>query len=175
MMEISKSDKFKKLMIEVSKRSLQIPFGNSKWQIDSIVNEAKTSERAYRALLLNFTTKLNDLKTAERKRRKDVLKIKLLQEKIKKEKNKLERELLEIDIEEIESGFEYTNKLALDCVEELNYMWSFIEKLPKYTREEFEAGEIEHFKKRGVPALDASFLDSIKNKQLQNSAKGEIE
>lgn len=174
-MKITKSNSFANNFKEVVERSAVIPFGNSNWQIDSIVSEAKTPERAYRALLLNFTTKLNDLKTAERKRRRDLLEVELLKEQIAQEDNPLKKKLLELDIEEVESGYEYTNKLALDCVMELNHMWGYIEKMPHYSRADFEQGEVEHFKLRNAQENNYKLLSDIKNKTLKNKTKGEIQ
>lgn len=174
MNEIEKSTEFMPLLKEVYQRSLDIPFGNSKWQIDSIISESKTPERAYRALLLNFQTKLNDLKKAEIKRKKDIIKVKLLKQDKIEEDNTLKRDLIDLEIEEIESSYEYTNKLALDCVEELNYMWSYLDKMKKYTREEFEAGEIRHFELRNAQPNNQTLITLIKSKQLTETEEKEV-
>ncbi len=39
---------------EIQQRSLAIPFGNSKWQMDFLVASEQTPERAYRHLLVNY-------------------------------------------------------------------------------------------------------------------------
>jgi len=153
---------FNTAILDVEKRALQIPFGNSKYQIDGIVAESQTPERAYRNLLLNFEQRFLDLKRASINRRKQENKIKQLQKQVTIESDTLKQEALLLEIEEIATGFEYENKLAADCIEELKYMQSMIEQLPEYSREDFEAAEKRYFELKNSGKVSFSLVENIK-------------
>lgn len=156
-------EKLNDAIANVEKRALSIPFGNSKYQIDSIVAEAQTPERAYRALLLNFEKRFNDLKGGSINRRKQENKVKQLQRKIELETDELVKEELMLEVEEIITNFDYENKLADDCIQELKYMQSMIEKMPEYSRAEFEAGEKNHFELRATNKPNFQLVENIKS------------
>ena len=151
-------------MEQVQKRLFDIPFGNSAFQIDSIVAGEKTPERAYRALLLNYTQRYKDLEHGSICREQSQNKVKMLKNKIAKLKAKisefdsvkgaLEIEELnltiidtELEIKKIVSGWEFENKLSTDCVQELKHMMNMIAKMPEYNRQDFEQAEEKHFDK----------------------------
>jgi hypothetical protein len=159
--------KFNDAIQNVEKRALNIPFGNSKWQIDSIVAEAQTPERAYRALLLNFESRFNDLKSGSINRRKQENKVKQLQKQADTELDELKREALLLEIEEIVTNFEYENKLASDCIEELKYIQGMIEKMPEYSRAEFEAAEAGHFELRQTNKPNFQLVENIKKGEIK--------
>lgn len=160
-------EKFNTAIQDVEKRALSIPFGNSKYQIDSIVADAQTPERAYRSLLLNFGKRFNDLKSGSINRRKQENKVKQLRKQADTEPDELKREALLLDIEEIVTNFEYENKLANDCIEELKYMQSMIEKMPEYSREDFEAAEIKHFELRQSGKPNFQLVENIKSGSIK--------
>ena len=160
-------EKFNDAIQNVEKRALQIPFGNSKYQIDSIVAESQTPERAYRALLLNFEKRFNDLKSGSINRRKQEVKIKQLKRDSDIEQDEFKKELMLLEIEEIATVFEYENKLAADCIEELRYMQSMIEKMPEYSRADFEAAEKGHFELRATGKPNLQLAENIKNGQIK--------
>jgi hypothetical protein len=159
--------KYSNVIENINQRYQDIPFGNSKWQMDSLIAAEQTPERAYRHLLINFQKRFNDLKSCSINRRKAENKVKQIQRQIEKETDELILEELSLEIEEITCGWEYENKLAKDCVVELEYMNSMIEKLPRFTKDEFEAGENEHFKLRNKES-NMQLVSSIKNNLLVN-------
>jgi hypothetical protein len=160
-------EKFNDAIQTVEKRALQIPFGNSKYQIDSIVAESQTPERAYRSLLLNFEKRFNDLKSGSINRRKQENKVKRLQLEADLESDDLKREAILLDIEEIITNFDYENKLADDCIEELKYMQGMIEKMPEYSRAEFEAGEKNYFELRATNKPNFQLVENIKSGDMK--------
>jgi hypothetical protein len=152
----------------IQERSLPIPFGNSKYQMDSLVANEQTPERAYRHLLINFQKRYNDLKICSIGRRKAQNKVKQFQKQLETETDELKKEAILLDIEEITCCWEAENKLAEDCITELKYMQSMIEQLPAYTNEQFENGEASHFKLRGQ-SENKELLAAIKeNLQLKS-------
>lgn len=126
-------------------RSMEIPFGNSTHQIDSIISEAKTPERAYRALLINYHKRFNDIKSCSIERRRQENKVKQLKRDMEAESDELRRESLALEIESIMASWEYENKLAADCIHELKYMQSMIDKMPRFNRAQFEHAEPRYF------------------------------
>ena len=160
-------EKFNDAIAHVGARALPIPFGNSKYQIDGIVAESQTPERAYRNLLLNFEQRFQDLKRAAINRRKAQNKIAQIKEQIAGESDMLKQEALMLEVEEIGCGWEYENKLAADCIEELKYMQSMIEKLPEYSREDFEAAECSYFKLKHAGKINHALPESIKQSAIK--------
>ena len=51
----------------------------------------------------------------------------------------------QIDINQRLSQRDYVNKLLNDAIHELNVLYEAFKKYPRYTREQFEAEELEHF------------------------------
>lgn len=170
MSNIINIEKYSNTISDITQRSQEIPFGNSKWQMDSLIASEGTPERAYRHLLLNFHKRYNDLKSCSIGRRKSENKIKQIQKKLETEQDDLIREELILEIEEIMCSWEYENKLAKDCVVELEYMLSIINKLPRFTKEDFENGEKLHFKLKNVD-INMNLVESIKNNLLLDNHK----
>jgi hypothetical protein len=56
-----------------------------------------------------------------------------------------EKRRFEIDLKKKEITKRYKEKLFNDALQELNVLYKHFKALPKYTREEFEAGEKRHF------------------------------
>lgn len=160
-------EKFQNAIQAVEKRALPIPFGNSKFQIDSIVAESHTPERAYRALLLNYHKRFNDLKMGSINRRKNENKIRQLQKQADLENDELKREELLLQIEEISSMFAYENKLADDCIEELKYMQGMIEKMPEYSRNDFEKAEGKYFELKAGNKPNLQLPETIKHGEIK--------
>lgn len=131
---------------EITTRLYDIPFGNSLFQTKNFVIETQgTPERKYRAAALQLQDKLNNLKDASFKQRKDAVKIKKLQRDISNTTDELEIELFNIEIEEIQCNKQYTDKLVNDAIVEAQYLYDYIRSCPNYTREDFENGEQVHY------------------------------
>lgn len=126
-------------------------FGDSLFQIQAFnIGKHETDSRAYRQILLELDKKFTVLKKARIHRRRTYAKLGLLHEKIEQQTNHYEKELLQCDLEEIEIDLAREDKLIKDAILECNMLYEAFKKLPKITREEFEAKEGEYWGKRLV-------------------------
>lgn len=151
---------------DLNKRIWDIPFDNSQFQNENfIINAAITPERAYRSAALRLQDRLEALKSAHFERRKSDIKIKMLQRDIDNCDDDLKKELLQIEIEEIQSGRIYSDKLINDAIVEATQLYNFVYSCPEYTREDFEKAEKDHFEKRllldvnGISGAAKSLVD----------------
>ena len=134
------------ILEEIDKAYFDIPFGNSQFQIENfIVNAQYTQERAYRAVGLQMSTKIRALKEAYFNLKKGDIDIEEMEEKLNSDINKYEKKRLELDLLQKQENKQYTLKLINDAYAELNILYGVFNKLPKFTREEFENGERKHF------------------------------
>lgn len=135
---------------EMEDAFFDIPFGNSAFQIKNfVINSQYTPERAYRAIGLSSSAKIRALKEAIYNIKKENVDIEELKEKIENSQtSKFERQRAEIELEYKQDNRKYTEKLANDAMHELAQLNAVFKKLPKYTREEFEKGEADHFRIR---------------------------
>ena len=135
---------------EISDAFYDIPFENSAFQTEAFVIAASiTPERAYRAIGLRMHSKINALNEAKFGLMKQEVDIAELKEKIRDENtSKFDKRRAEIDIMQKTVALKYTQKLINDAISELNVLYKHFKKLPKFTREEFEAGERLHFEQR---------------------------
>lgn len=134
-------------LLNIEKRFYNIPFENSNFQNNAFVVAAQiTPERAYRAIGLRIHSKLRALQENYFNERKSEIRIGELQELIASSTiSKWDKMRHELEIEQILTGRPYTEKLKNDAMQEIACLYSHLEKLPEYTREEFEAGELQHF------------------------------
>jgi len=132
---------------QINEAYFDIPFENSAFQTEQFVIASQiTPERAYRAIGLRLSSRLRALQEAKFGAMKEDVDIEELQAKIDDpDTNKFERRRAEIDIQQKISNRSFTQKLINDAVHECNVLYSHFQKLPKFTREEFEAGEKQHF------------------------------
>ena len=139
-----------KLIGEVQEAFFDIPFENSAFQTDAFVVAAQiTPERAYRAIGLRLTAKLRALNEALFSTKKLQIDILELEDRIADPKtSKFDRMRAEVELEQKRSGEWMTRKLVRDAEVEILQLYSHMQKLPRYTREEFERGELAHFKER---------------------------
>ena len=142
-----KEEDIPSIIKEVETAFFDIPFGNSKFQTENfIVNAQYTPERAYRSIGLAITSKIQSLKETYYNRRKEDIDIEELKEKIGNiDTNKWDRKRFEVDLDQKLDKRTNTNKLINDAMNELSVLYSIFKQLPRYTREEFEAGEKKHF------------------------------
>jgi cell fate (sporulation/competence/biofilm development) regulator YmcA (YheA/YmcA/DUF963 family) len=134
-------------MANIEKRFYDIPFENSDFQNNAFVVAAQiTPERAYRAIGLRIHSKLRALQENYFNERRNAIRIGELQELIGSPSvSKWDKMRHEVEIEQIQSGTSYMEKLKNDAMREIACLYKHLEKLPEYTREEFEAGELQHF------------------------------
>ena len=139
---------------EIEERFFDIPFGNSDFQNNRFIKDAQyTPCRGYRALGLKIMSRIKSLNEARFSLKKLGIDVEELEHKISKEKNwltgnRFQLRRYEIDLEEKQSSLNYTEKLVNDAIHECKMLWKEIIKFPKFTREQFEAEEMEHFKIR---------------------------
>ncbi len=149
MTDLKESD-LGKVIEEYEEGFFDIPFGNSRFQIENfIINAAHTPERAYRAIGLTMRAKIQALREAYYALKKQEVDIEEAQEKVASNYHtKWEKKRAAIDIEQKEEMRRDTKKLINDALAELSYLYGVFKKMPRYTREEFEAGERRYFEIR---------------------------
>ena len=124
-----------------------VPFGNSVFQIQQFVAHEETPERTYRKVLLQIDQKMKALMECKFRRKRKEIEIKELKEKIKRATG-FKKEYLEVDLEEVEHGLNEEIKLINDALIEIKAYEAVLEKLPVFTREEFEQGELSYWQNR---------------------------
>ena len=149
MTDLKESD-LGKVIEEYEEAFFDIPFGNSRFQIENfIINAAHTPERAYRAIGLTMRAKIQALREAYYNLKRQEVDIGEAQEKVDSQcHTKWEKKRALIDIEQKEEMKRDTKKLINDALAELSYLYAAFKKMPRYTREQFEAGERKHFEIR---------------------------
>ena len=132
---------------EIEEAFFDIPFENSQFQTEHfVINSQLTPERAYRAIGLRMHNRLRALREAQFSRMREDVDIDELRAKLSlSETNKFDRRRFEIDIQQKLSNRAFTEKLINDAIAELNVLYHHFKRLPHYTRQQFEAGEREHF------------------------------
>jgi hypothetical protein len=149
MNDMIKYESVNEIIKEIEEAFYDIPFGNSQFQTEKfVIGGERTPERAYRAIGLAMSSKLQALKEEYYKRKKEDIDIEELEYKIKKTKNKFDKKRYAIKIEQKLSNRKSTDKLINDALAELNILYNAFKELPKYTREEFEKGEYKYFEQK---------------------------
>lgn len=160
----------KSLIEEVLDAFEDIPFGNSEFQTRAFVIAAQqTPARAYRAIGLEMQSKIEAIKHNMFKMERNKIDVEEKEAKIADpETSEFDRRRLRLDIMEIQDGERYAAKLMKDALEQLNILYAEFKKLPRYTREQFEAEEPKHFEKRltrqiKLPGGAHESLENMKN------------
>jgi hypothetical protein len=135
------------ILKELETAFFDIPFENSAFQTESFVIAAQiTPERAYRAIGLRMSAKLRALNEAKYGRMREDIDIDELREKIVSvDTTKWDKARAEIDIMQKLENRTYADKLINDALAELSILYKHFKQLPKFSREQFEAGERRHF------------------------------
>ena len=138
------------VIAEIESAFYDIPFENSQFQTEAFVIAAQiTPERAYRSIGLRMHAKLRALSEAKFGLLKEQVDLDEIDYKLTHGNlNEFDRRREMIKREEIESRRNWTNKLINDAIAELNVLYKHFKSLPKFTREQFEAGERVHFEQR---------------------------
>jgi len=171
--------KFKTLLSEIQDSFLSIPFGNTDFQITNfIVNAANTPQRAFRAVCLTLRDKIVALSEAYYSQLKFQVDLDEIQEKSNDPAtDKFTRRRLEIDYEQKVNQQRDNEKLVLDAIHEVEILYSFWQKLPHPTREEFEAAEEDYFKislTKQVLGIDGA-VGSLENMGYVVNAQGRLQ
>jgi hypothetical protein len=132
---------------EIETAFWDIPFENSDFQNEMFVVAAQiTPERAYRAIGLRMNAKLRALNEAKYGRMLEDIDIEEIEEQLNSGTlDKFEARRKQIELAQKREARNYTNKLINDAIRELSCLYKHFKALPKYTREQFEAGEKVHF------------------------------
>ncbi len=142
---------------ELEEAFFDIPFENSAFQNRAFVVAAQqTPARAFRAVGLRMFSKIQAVK--EHLYNKELAEINLEEKREKLQSpdiDKFEKRRIELEIRKIQDGEGYANKLFNDALRDLDCMYAEFKRLPKYTREQFEAEEEKHFEQRLTRQLSA--------------------
>jgi hypothetical protein len=132
---------------EIQDAFYDIPFENSAFQTENFVIAGQiTPERAYRAIGLRMNKKLIAVQEAIIGRELEKVEEEELQAKIDSpDYDNFEKRKFELDLKKRQIYKPFNDKLFNDALKELNVLYKHFKALPKYTREEFEAGEKRHF------------------------------
>lgn len=135
---------------ELETAFFDIPFENSDFQNQNFVVAGQiTPARAYRAVGLRMFAKLRAVK-------ENLYAIQLADIDIEEkeyrmsldETSSFDKRRLAIEIDKDHDGRAWTNKLLNDALRELDCLYAEFKRLPRYTREQFEAEERAHFQAR---------------------------
>lgn len=142
--------KIESVIAEIEAAFFDIPFENSDFQNEAFVVASQiTPERAYRAIGLRMLSKLQALRENQFNERRRDIKLGELREKLESpDVSKWDKMRAQVEIDEIECGISYAEKLKNDAVRELECLYRHFTALPKFTREQFEAAEANHFEQR---------------------------
>lgn len=132
---------------EIEDAFFDIPFENSDFQNRAFVVAAQqTPARAFRAIGLRMFAKIRAIK--EFKFSQEVLAIDIEERESKiaaPDTSAFDRRRMEIENLRARDGQKWGEKLLNDALRELNCLYAEFQRLPKYTREQFEAEERAHF------------------------------
>ena len=132
---------------EVQDAFFDIPFENSAFQTENfVIANQITPERAYRAIGLRMNNKLIAVQESLIDREITLVEEDELRAKINDpQSTSFEIRKAELELKKKQINKPFHNKLINDAIQELNILYKHFKALPKYTREEFEAGEYRHF------------------------------
>lgn len=135
---------------EIEAAFFDIPFENSTFQTEAFVIAAQqTPARAYRSVGLRMMSKIEAVRAHQFRAMRSEIDIEEKEAKIAvPDTSDFERRRLRIDIMEAQSSKAYGDKLLNDALRELDVLYAWFKKLPRYTREQFEAEELTHFMAR---------------------------
>jgi len=159
-------DKIPDLITEINEAFQGIPFENSEFQTRAFVVAAQqTPARAYRAIGLRMHSKIQAVEEYMYNQELNKINIEEMEAKLASpDVDEFEKRRLRLEIIKLGRGQEYGKKLLGDCIAELNVLYDELKKLPRYTRETFEAEERRHFALRLDRQLKApGAMESLAN------------
>ena len=167
------------ILKEIEDAFYDIPFENSQFQTESFVIAAQiTPERAYRAIGLRMFSKLRALNEAKHNIQNQQIDLEEIEHKISSgtlDQFETRRQMLKK--EKILSEQGWSKKLINDALVELSVLYKHFKALPKFTRQEFEAGERLHYEqrlRRSIAGLEGA-KESIINMNEDISALEQLE
>jgi hypothetical protein len=165
--------KLQEVLKEIENAYFDIPFGNTEFQCDAFVVAAQiTPQRAYRTIGLQLHSILIGLKNKKNEFAKRQIDIDETQEKLNDPNtNKFEKRRLELKLIELTDNDNWEKKLLNDSLKEFEFYYKKFITFPKYTREQFEAGERLYFEQSlqrqllGLSGAKESMLNMIDDKK----------
>lgn len=139
-----KYEKLSSALDDLHSRFEQIPLGNSDFQEEHfVIADALTPTRAYRQICLQLQANLNALREAyyEQKRTE----VKLAQLRNEPSENEFDYQLQQIDIEELCWKLKDLQLRVKNINHSVKLLTGHLERFPRFTREQFEAGEREYY------------------------------
>lgn len=134
------------LFAKIEDQFFDIPFGNSEFQINNfVIADQITPGRAYRTIGLNIIDKMNNLRDAEYRLKKQKLKIKIKEMKRNEQVYDFEQELFDLKMNKLKQALPGLLKLVHDAQVEFAVYYQALKQMPEYTRESFEAEEQTHY------------------------------
>ena len=132
---------------EVQDAFYDIPFENSAFQTENFLIAGQiTPERAYRAIGLRMNKKLISVQEALIGKEMEKVEEEEIRAKLESpDYNQFEKRKFELELKKKQINKPFGDKLLNDAIKELNVLYKHFKALPKYTREQFEAGEKRHF------------------------------
>lgn len=154
---------------EIKAQFKNVPFGDSVFQINKFNRGQETPERLYRNCLLQLDKKIRALNECKFRRRRIEVDIAELKSKLHKA-NPFDKQRHEIDIEEKEYQLDNELKLIEDAFIEVETYRQILKTLPMFTREEFEKGEGEYWKRRLLGDMQNEVLStgSVKHDTIKS-------
>lgn len=135
------------VITEIETAFWDIPFDNSDFQTQAFVIAAQvTPERAYRSIGLQMHSKLTALKAHINQMKLNEINLDEITHKINDpDCDQFERQRLVIQRSQIEDMRNWNLKLRDDLIHQLEVLYTNFKQFPRYTREQFEAAEKNHF------------------------------
>lgn len=162
-------DKTSQVLQEIQDAFYDIPFENSAFQTENFVIAAQiTPERAYRAIGLRMNKKLIAVQEALISKEMEQLEEDELRYKISNpESTPFEVRRAELELKRMQVNRPFSDKLLNDALKELNILYKHFKALPKYTREEFEAGEERHHTEKNTRVMlgKSGSVEALENMQ----------
>lgn len=147
---------------ELKAKMRNVPFGNSVFQNKTFTDGKETQERRYRHCLLQINQKLNALQECQFSRRRAEIDILEIEDK-KTMSAGFDKDRLEVDLDEQKYHLNIQEKLIEDAIIELKTYSDELDRLPDFTREEFELAEYGYWNKRllGDAQLEVASSGSV--------------
>ena len=126
-------------------RASEIPFGNSDFQCQNLVVAQHTEPtRAYRQVLLEMGNLIDALQESHFNHKLQLIDDAELAEQMK-DADKFEKQRIELKLEKNKLSLRKSEKLIKDALHSLGLYNEQLKLFPKYTREQFESQEQNHF------------------------------
>ena len=169
-LRVVNSNNVEELLQDLENAFWDIPFENSAFQTEQfIIASAITPERAYRSLGLRMHSLLRSVIERIWEEEADELYMEQLKEEINNPSlSKLEKLRKEIELKKATMNIFSHKKTLHDALCELNILYKHYQSLPRYTREQFEAGEYRHYHERSLRGAHdlVSYKESLVNMEV---------